>query len=186
MNFFQSDIGKVVLGGIVTISAQIFLSLFTWFKESRAEKNKKTKEAEFLAINLVIVLDDFVGECFNSINDSMQQDERGLWGTTVKYPSITLPIGEYTSLPSGLMFEIISIPKRLRDILENLKLVGEESYPPDYFEYHKYRREHFSHIGLQALNQINALNKHYQIPDIRNDDQYDPKACFMHFINKAT
>jgi len=38
MDFFQSDTGKVVLGGIVTISAQIFLSLFTWFKESRSEK----------------------------------------------------------------------------------------------------------------------------------------------------
>ena len=185
MGFFQSDIGKVVLGGIVTISAQIFLSLFTWFKESRSAKNKKRKEAEFLAINLVIVLDDFVGECFNSINDPMLQDAQGYWHTTVKYPTISLPEGEYITLPSNLMFEIISIPKRLRDVIENLKILREESYPPDYPEYHAYRREYFSRVGLQALNQIHALNKHYQIPEIRNDDQYNPKEFFMHFINKA-
>lgn len=186
MNLFQSDAVKILIGGLLPIITQLIIFFCTWLKESRTAEKIKKKEAELLAINLVIVLDDFVGECFNSINDPMQQDAQGLWDTTVKYPSITLPTGEYTSLPSGLMFEIISIPKRLRDILESLKLVSEESYPPDYPEYHAYRREHFSRIGLQALNQIDALNKHYRIPDIRSDDQYNPKACFMHFINKAT
>jgi hypothetical protein len=154
--------------------------LVAWFKEARFAAAKKRKDAEYLAMRLVLVLDALVNACYNAVHDPLTEDSEGVTENTVSDPTLTLPSdGDYRTLPRSLMYEVLSMPNRLDGIKEALLSTADFSGPPDYSEYYEYRGEHWSKFGLTALDLIDALCRQYKIPLPERPEHYTPRASFQ-------
>jgi hypothetical protein len=180
LEFVNSDVGKVALGGAIAVGGQLAVTLIAWIKEARFAGGKKRKEAEYLALRLVLTFDGLVNDCYNAVHDPLREDEEGINESTVPDPTLTLPSdGDYKAFPRHLMYEILSMPNRLDGIKEGLSSAADVSGPPDFHEFFEYRREHWSRFGLKALDLIDALCRQYKIPPPDRPDFYTPKEAFQ-------
>lgn len=185
LEFLKSDVGKVALGGVIAVFGQLTATLVAWLKEWRFAASKRRKDAEYLAMRLVLVLDTLVGACYNAVHDPLREDSEGAFESTVLDPTLTLPIdGDYKALPRNLMYELLSMPNKLDGIKEGLAVTAEDSFPPDYHEYYEYRREHWSKLGLKALDLIDALCREYKIPLPDRPKHYYPRESFREVVAK--
>jgi hypothetical protein len=179
-DFFGSDVGKVALGGLIAFAGQLVASLLGWAKEARFAASKRRKDAEYLAMRLVLVFDDLTGACYNAVHDPLIEDVEGISSSTVDDPKLSLPTdGDYKALPPRLMFDIMSMPNRLEGIMGGLASVADISGPPDFQEYFEYRREQWSRLGLKALELIDALCRRYKIPLPERPQHYTPRQSFL-------
>jgi hypothetical protein len=178
-DFFKSDVGKVALGGLIAVGGQLAVTLIAWGKEVWFDRSKKRKEAEYLAMRLVLVFDELTNDCYNTVHDPLMADREGCSESTVADPTLTLPSnGDYKALPRHLMFEIMSMPNRLDSIMEGLSSAWDFSGPPDFTEFFEYRREHWSKLGLKSLDLIDALCRQYKIPVPERPEYYSPRQSF--------
>ncbi|WP_338830753.1 hypothetical protein [Bradyrhizobium sp. 27S5] len=185
LEFWKSDIGKVALGGVIAVFGQLAATSVAWLKEWRFAATKERKDAEYLAMRLVLVLDTLVGACYNAVHDPLREDSEGALESTVLDPTLTLPVdGDYKALPRSLMYELLSMPNKLDGIKEGLAVAAEDSFPPDYHEYYEYREEHWSKLGLKALELIDALCRQYKIPPPERPAYYTPRESFREVVAK--
>jgi hypothetical protein len=151
----------------------------------RVAATKKRKDAEYLAMRLVLVLDALVGACYNAVHDPLTVDSEGITENTVADPTLTLPAdGDYKALPRKLMYELLSMPNKLDGIKEGLAATADFSGPPDYSEYYEYREERWSKLGLKALDLIDALCRQYKIPLPERPEHYTPRESFREVVIK--
>lgn len=185
LEFWKSDIGKVALGGLIAVVGQLTATLLAWLKEARFAATKQRKDAEYLAMRLVLVLDALVAACYNAVHDPLTEDSEGITENTVADPTLTLPAdGDYKALPRSLMFELLSMPNKLDGIKEGLASTADFSFPPHYSEYYEYREEHWSKLGLKALDLIDALCREYKIPLPERPEHYTPRESFREAVIK--
>jgi hypothetical protein len=94
--FFKTDVGKVALGGAIAVGGQLAASLIGWGKEAWFDASKRRKEAEYLAMRLVLVFDELTGACYNAVHDPLFEDQEGCSEATVSDPTLSLPSdGDY-------------------------------------------------------------------------------------------
>ncbi|SRR6266702_1941463 len=180
LDFVKSDVGKVALGGLIALGGQLAVPFIAWIKEAWFAASKDRKEAEYLAMRLVLVFDELINDCYNAVHDPLIQDQEGCSESTVSDPTLTLPAdGDYKALQRHLMYEVISMPNKLDSIKEGMASAWEFSGPPDYDEFFEYRREHWSRLGLKALDLIDALCRQYKIPPPERPDFYTPRQSFQ-------
>jgi hypothetical protein len=184
--FFSSDVGKVALGGLIAFFGQVVVALIAWFREARVTSRNLHRDAEYLAIRVVLVLEELVGNAYNAVNDPIAYDEEGIASETVSDPDLVLPTdGNYKALPSQLMYRILSLPNRLNAVEEGKAAVAEHSGPPGYDEVFQYRIEELSKVGLEALAIIQALCNKYAIPQPVRPEHYDPEDGFKREMTKV-
>jgi hypothetical protein len=181
-DFFKSDVGKVALGGLIAVGGQLAVTLVAWGKEVWFDKSKKRKDAEYLAMRLVLLFDELISGCHKAVHDPLAEDREGVSESTVPYPSFTLPEGDYKALPRRLMYEVVSMPNRVNDIHEGLACAWEFSGPPNFDEFFLYRQEHWSKLGLKALDLIDALCRRYEIPAPQRPKFYSPRTSFQDLL----
>jgi hypothetical protein len=180
LEFFKTDVGKVALGGIIAVGGQLMATFIGWAKEYWFDKSKRRREAEYLAMRLVLVFDELVTGCYAVVHDPLIQDHDGCSEATVGHPTLSLPTDcDYKALPRRLMFKVLSMPSKLDGINEGLSNAWEFSGPPDYKEFFEYRGEHWSKLGLEALELIDAICREYKIPPPDRPEYYDPKQSFL-------
>jgi hypothetical protein len=174
LDFFKSDVGKVALGGLIALGGQLTVPFIAWIKEAWFVASKNRKEAEYLAMRLVLVFDELINDCYNVVHDPLIQDHEGCSESTVSDPTLSLPAdGDYKALPRYRMYEIISMPNKLDSIKEGMASAWEFSGPPDYDEFFEYRREHRSRVGLKALDLIDVA-----LPSIQNSAAGAPRFLY--------
>ncbi|SIN87891.1 hypothetical protein SAMN05443247_00408 [Bradyrhizobium erythrophlei] len=180
LEFLKTDVGKVALGGAIAVSGQLAASLIAWGKEAWFAASKRQKEAEYLAMRLVLVFDELTTDCYNAVHDPLTEDREGISESTVADPTLSLPTdGDYKALPRRLMFRIMSMPSKLDGIKEGMASAWEFSGPPNFDEFFEYRREHWSKLGLEALDLIDALCREYKIPPPERPEYYAPRESFL-------
>jgi hypothetical protein len=57
LEFLGTHVGNVVLGGAIAVTGQLTVALIGWVKEERFAAGKTRKEAEYLAMRLVLLFD---------------------------------------------------------------------------------------------------------------------------------
>jgi hypothetical protein len=180
LEFWKTDVGKVALGGVIAVGGQLMATLIGWGKEYWFDASKRRREAEYLAMRLVLVFDELVTACYDVVHDPLMEDPQGCSEATVGDPTLSLPTdGDYKALPRRLMFQIMSMPSKLDGIKEGMATAWGFSGPPNYDEFFEYRREHWSKFGLEALELIDALCREYKIPTPDRPEYYAPKEAFL-------
>jgi hypothetical protein len=186
LEFLKTDIGKVALGGAIAVSGQLAATLIGWGKEYWFDASKRRREAEYLAMRLVLVFDELTTSCYNTVHDPLMEDQQGCSEATVGNPTLSLPTdGDYKALPRRLMFQIMSMPSKLDGIGEGMASAWDISGPPNYDEFFEYRREHLSKLGLEALELIDALCREYKIPAPDRPKYYTPRESFLNELAKV-
>jgi hypothetical protein len=129
----------------------------------------------------VLVFSELVTACCIAVHDPLREDKDGCSEGTEPDPILLLPTdGDYKALPRRLMFQIMAMPTKLDSIMEGMSSAWEFSGgPPDFAEFFEYRREHWSKLGLEALDLIDALCRQYKIPSPDRPEYYSPKASFL-------
>ena len=163
----------VLVGGFLTI-----------VKESWFNKKQKQKEAEYLSIQIVSMLDRFIGGCVEVVYDDGlcdgQSDERGYSSIQVTPPEFkpeTVDV-EWKSLPANLMYEVLSLPGDIEDSRGKISNAFEYlANPPDFYEGFEERQYQYAELGLKALRLSLKLRQFSGLP-AKDYGEWDPTTIF--------
>jgi len=112
MNESLNTILAVVVGGVIA-------TLVPWLRESINQRQIRQKDAQYLAVRVVVVLDKFVEECARAVADNGlsfgQRDQDGCLSPQVPVPKqVLLPDDvNWRSIDHDLAYDLLSIPVTL-------------------------------------------------------------------------
>lgn len=154
-------------------------SSISWFQSYWSNRRETNKNARYLAIRIVCILDKYLEECVAVVKDNGlsygQRTQEGLLKSQVKSPGppIYPEDVDWKSINHELMFQILSFPSEVelgeRMIIATLEITG----PPDFEEWFLERRFYYSQFGLKAYKLADDLSKRYRIKKITYND-WDP------------
>ena len=168
---------KAAIYGLIGVVLGVFLTVVKeWWFQSR--KNKK--EAEYLSIHIICMLDRYVAGCAEVVGDDGlfmgQPDARGYSRIQVALPKFQpdeVKV-EWKSLPASLMYEILAFPNKVE--VANNRIDGAFEYsasPPDYDEGFEERQFQYAELGIQAAALAEKLRKRAKLP-AKSIDEWDP------------
>ena len=161
--------------GLIGVLLGAFL---TAINEILKEKREKKKKAEFLAIRLTIIFEDFIQSCVEVVNDDGSMggpSNDGCKYISAKAPEInfqTLDV-EWQCLPFDLLYEILHFPALLKEANRKISEEFDISGAPDYEEGFEARQYQFSRLGLLAVQISKKLRSEFKMPEKHYED-FDP------------
>jgi hypothetical protein len=168
---------EIALIGLVGVFLGVVLATI---KDLWIGHNSRNKRAEYLAILISCIFDRFVDGCVAVVNDDGlfqgQPNPEGYRETQVSTPEILIQSIEvdWQSLPSNLMYEILSFPNHIEGANQKIGIVSTyEASPPDYEEAFEERQYQYTILGISAANLAERLRGKYNIPD-RNYESWNP------------
>lgn len=144
-------------------------STLSWLQIYWTRKRDENKNANYLAIRVVCILDKFLEDCANVVNDDGlcygQRDKNGCLVPQVKAPEppIFPEDVDWKSIDSGFMYEILSFPSDIISSCKSLDATMEIASPPDYAEWFGERRLLYSKFGTTANRLKEKLCVKYKI-----------------------
>lgn len=154
-------------------------------------KQTKEKNAQYLAIRLVCILDKFMEGCADVVNDDGlsfgQRTHEGLLEPQVKAPGAPVypEDVDWKSIDHDLMYNILSLPSEVETGDRVISATTAFANPPDYEEWFDERRFWYSKYGLVAFGLSEKLSKRYNIrPKTYND--WNPKDELLSAFDKAS
>lgn len=172
--------GCVLSEGVFGLVGVVIGALLTAAWECRVARASRRKNAEYLAVRVVSLLDGFLEKCADVVgDDGLSHNERD--SDDLKSPQISTPQLDFESLkvdwksiPPGLMYEVLSLPNRVTAANQHIDKIIEYNYdPPDFDELFEERQIQFGEIGLLAASLADRLRAMYGVPD-RDYLHWDP------------
>jgi hypothetical protein len=143
----------------------------TWAKDALAQRKTQSRNAHYLALRVVCLLDRYIEDCAKVADDDgsspNQQDEEG-----ASHPMTDLPPApafpadvDWKSIDQRTAYRLVSIDNET--IRANWIISGAEdnAFPPDYAEAFEERRYQYARLGLSALAIAHELRAKYRIPE---------------------
>ncbi|WLD24318.1 hypothetical protein NU10_02640 [Flavobacterium dauae] len=154
-------------------------SAISWFQVHWTNKQAAKKNAKYLAIRVVCVLDKFVEDCADVISDDGlsfgQRTPDGLLQPQVKAPGppIFPEDVDWRSIEHELMYKILSLPSEVEGADRMIKFSESIAGPPDFEDWFNERSFHYSQLGLVAYKLSEELCEKYGIQKKTYND-WDP------------
>ncbi|MEQ5837783.1 hypothetical protein [Marinobacter sp. NFXS9] len=154
--------------GLVGVVLGVFLTVAKewWFQH---RKNKK--DAQYLSIQVISMLDRYVAGCVEVVGDDGlyhgEPDEEGYSSIQVEVPKFAPEAAavEWKSLPAELMYEILTFPNNIEVANNRISAAFEyAASPPDYSEGFEERQLQYSELGIEADNLASKLRQHSDLP----------------------
>ena len=166
------------LAGVVgTLIAVVLGPRLILSKDRRLRGDELARDAQYLAIRVICLLDMFVIECCKVANDSGEPKSNGEWGEQVKVPTIELPDDvNWKAIEHSYAYRILSIPSLQMIADQNIRDTGEYSSPPEHPEYFESRQNEYAHLGLTTSALTNDLRAAFNLPR-EPPGRWDPKSC---------
>ena len=155
-------------------------ALMTAARDLWADWRSRRKNAEYLAIRIVSLLDRFIEGCTEVVSDDglccgrpNADGCREIQVSTPKFEVQSIDV-DWKAIPASLMYDILSFP----DFVDaaNHRIHGVFEYaadPPDYEEGFEDRQYRYAMLGLRASKISDELRSAYGIPERKHDD-WDP------------
>jgi hypothetical protein len=126
------------------------------------------RDATYLAIRVVCILDKFVEDCASTAIDDGEENEKGESIARVTAPDPpTYPSDvNWKSINNTLMYKLLSLPASTERAANYVQNSTENSFGPDYGEWFEARAESYANLGLQAHALSRALRKQYKLPAV--------------------
>ena len=136
-----------------------------WFRD--AWNNKRN--ARYLAIRVVCILDDFLDQCTDVVgDDGLSLGQRNSDGEA--RPQVSKPTGlplpndvDWKSIDHELMYDILALPSRIENDNRFISIAAEHASPPDYTEFFEERRHRYACLGLHVISVTQRLRSTYGI-----------------------
>lgn len=144
-------------------------SLVPWFQAYWTEKRATKKNAGYLAIRIVCVLNKYLEECLEVVKDDGlsygQRNANGYLEAQVKAPGPpAYPEDvDWKSIDHELMYKILSLPSKVKVAESIIKGVAEFSVPPDFEDWFEERAYWYCQFGLTAYKLVDELCTKYEI-----------------------
>lgn len=154
-------------------------AVLTWFQSARSERKARDRDARYLAIRVVCVLDKYIENCAEvAADDGLcdgQRDEEGCLSPQVSPPPAPAFSDDldWKSIDHELMYRLLSLPSEADAANRMISAAAEHAFPPDYEEVFEERQFQYARLGLTAFALTEAIRKKYGIPP-RELDYYDP------------
>ncbi|MFI8978877.1 hypothetical protein [Ectopseudomonas khazarica] len=158
---------KIVIG-LFGVVLGFFLN---FFKDIFTSRQTRKKEAEYLAIRMICILESFMDDCAAVVGDDGlfhgQPDEDGYHRAQVKTPELNVELKDvnWKSFSPQLMYEILYFPSLIKEANSFISSTFEHAaIPPDFSEGFEERQYQYSTLGLKAAEITQKLRKQYNIP----------------------
>lgn len=190
MENLATQLAGIVVTAILTTVGTWVVARYTLVgaaeKEAAARAEVREREARYLAIRLVCVLDPFIYRCCSISMDDGEPDQDGYYVPQVEAPAIVLPDNvDWRCLDQQLMYRALSFPNDIEAAKQSISAALEYAgSPPDYPEYFIQRRKSFAQLGLAAVSLAEDLRAKFDIP-LREDGDDDPLAHLNGALSKA-
>ncbi len=190
MEDLAAQLAAIVVTAILTTVGTWVVARYTMVgaaeKEAAARAEVREREARYLAIRLVCMLDPFIYECCSITMDNGEPDKDGYFVPTVEAPAVVLPDNvDWRSLDQQLMYRALSFPNEIQAAKQSISAALEYAgTPPDYPEFFVQRQKSFAQLGLAALSLADDLRAKFEIP-AREDGDDDPPAHLSKALSAA-
>lgn len=160
----------------------------TWFQTYWMNKKEKDRNARYLAIRVVCVLDKFLENCAEVVNDDGlsfgQRNAEGCLEPQVKAPEGPLypEDVDWNSIDHELMYRILSLPSEVDGAKSIISFTWNITGPPDFEEWFDERTFWYSQFGLQAYKLTEELCCKYGIKK-KISNSWDPVEDLARKLN---
>lgn len=175
------DMMNVILGGLIALAGQCLMWFITTRTSQKERLRLERKAQQYLATRLIIILDEYVGDCYSTVHDPLGVNAEGYTKATVPDPQLTLPDGDYSILETQLMYTVLRLPSKNRNVVEALPYFYDDF--PDFDSLFRFRREKFSELGLLAATVVRTLCNTYSLPMPEREAFYRPEEEFQEYIS---
>lgn len=162
-----------LFGGLL---GAIIGSAFSWWMNKQSIK----RNARYLAIRVVYLLDKYIEDCVSVVNDDGlcygSRTEDGCLEPQVACPSAPVFPNDidWKSINYDLMYKILSFPSYIEAADGMIRDVSEfVASPPDYEQFFEERAFQYAKLGITAHKLAQKLRDQYTIP-VQNYDERSP------------
>ncbi|WP_330746940.1 hypothetical protein [Chryseobacterium sp. CP-77] len=155
----------------------------SWFQSYWTSQSEAQKNARYLAIRIVCILDKYIEDCAEVVKDDGlfegQRSAQNCLVPQIKIPSVpNYPDDiDWKSIDPDLMFELLSFPSEIEDGNRIINAANLIAYPPDYQDWFDERKFYYCQFGLTANKLSNDLSKKYGIKK-KNYNEWNPFEYF--------
>ncbi|MGK9123909.1 hypothetical protein M1D52_07305 [Olivibacter sp. SA151] len=145
-------------------------SAISWFQMYWAEKRAIRKNARYLAIRVMCVLDKYLEDCADVVRDDGlcygQRTKEGYLEPQVKAPGPpALPNDvDWKSIDPDLMYRILSLPSDIEAAERLIRDASNVAESPDFEEFFIERAYWYASTGLSVYKISADLSKKYDVP----------------------
>lgn len=181
--WFTTKEGNIALGALLGVGGSVIVQAVTGIvaivKEVWFSRRQRRWDARHLALRTVLILDDFVGQCYNAAFDSPEFDPKD--ASKFKFrnrsPNLVMPEdADWRLLEPRLMEEVMWLPSRFQNVVDGLSALDRS--PPDFDDYFEHRSEDYARLGKRSLEIIDLLCSEYGIAKPKRPHHYDPAEGF--------
>lgn len=168
-----------LLTGGITLAGICLTHHFTLKRENRAAEKKMKQARQFIAIELVFLLEQFA-ECCSDVAADTGEDEdededeeseflQRTFVPTVEFPdlSFTSVSGDWQALDVRLMYRIRELMVLQQEAHKAIAFIGSIDADGMRQDYFRERRYQYARLGLKAIIQVRRLRKMAGFPDTR-------------------
>lgn len=159
---------------VVTAAVSVVATLATtWFghwlgllKDRTLRVEELERNARYIAIRSVCILDPFVSGCVEVAHDEgVPSPPEGELVSNTSLPKLIPPHDvDWRAVDTELMYRILAMPNEIALANQTISFVGSElSNPPDHSEYFWERSIQYARLGLLALQLADDLRTRYRI-----------------------
>ncbi|ERP95429.1 hypothetical protein Q669_30720 [Labrenzia sp. C1B10] len=185
---FSPDVFKILIGASVPIVGIFISQALGIYRDHRSDKRKREREARFLGLKLIILLEDFCGDCYGAAMNNVPEFDASnpsRFQFQTKEPDLFLPEkAAWELFDPKLTEQILWLESNLRNIKEAHASLN--AFPPDYDDLFEHRAEDYSMLGIKTLDLIAKICKRYQFKTPARPGYYDPREGFERQLKKIS
>lgn len=188
INFFNNH-PEAFFGLLGTLVGALISSIIPWLQSLYLTKKERTRNAKYLAIRVVSILERYSNDCARVVSDDgtvygQPSEADGSCQPQVKTPyPITYPEDiDWRSIDHSLMYDLLSLPNMAEFADRAIHALAEHSSPPDYSEVFEERHSQYATLGLQSLNLEERIRKQFGIKKANSTD-WDIRKHFLDSLN---
>lgn len=156
----------------------------SWVQAYWVDKRSTNKNARYLAIRVVCILDKYLKDCADVVfDDGLTDGQRNKDGYLE--PQVTAPHApnfpddiDWKSIDHELMYKILSLPAEVEGANRLIHAASKIANPPDFEDWFEERKFHYCQFGIIAYKLSEELCLKYNIKKkVYND--WDPLNSMM-------
>lgn len=162
----------------------------SWLQIYTTSKRTDDKNAKYLAIRIVCILDKYLKDCVEVVkDDGLSYGQRTSEGYLVAQvsapgPPIFPDDVDWKSIDYSLMYKILSFPAEVEAADRLINFSSEIAFPPDFEDWFIERKYYYCQFALMAHNLSNELAKKYRIKEMVYND-WDPVADLQNELSEV-